>query len=100
MAHSHPGLMVKELGVHASSVHLPRCWTQPSLGPLIQYIHVRCFENGLKVHVYMRVQTCVRGSLLPSLLDEVLLGQGLNPTTLSFILFLWWRLSSTQHAST
>lgn len=47
-----------------------------------KYMRACCFENVLKLHVYMSVQTWVHGSVLPSLLDKVLPGQSLNPTSL------------------
>lgn len=52
------------------------------LGSLIQYMHTYRFENILKLRVYRSVQTCVRASGLPSLLDNVLPGQSLNPANL------------------
>ena len=38
--------------------------------------------NVLKLHVYVRVQTCIGVSVLPSPSDKVLPGQRLNPATL------------------
>lgn len=79
--HSRTGLCVKERWVYPSY----SCVSSTLLDSArtgFKYMRACCFENVLKLHVYMSVQTWVHGSVLPSLLDKVLPGQSLNPTSL------------------